>query len=247
MSRILGAPDRPPRPRSDWALFLDADGTLLDLAPDPASVEIPHTLIPALASARAWLDGALAIVSGRPIDQIDRLLAPLQLPCAGEHGAVMRFPDARTLRADGDRAVPAAWRRQLRTVAQAWAGVIVEEKAYTVAIHFRQAPLRQRDVRKLVECVVAGHSDAFEILPARMAFEIRHRLLNKGLAVSEFQRFAPFAGRVPVFVGDDVTDEDGFRAATERGGLALHVGDAFGGQPSEVRRWLEAFRSPAAG
>lgn len=246
LSRTLNTPNRPPQPRSDWALFLDADGTLLDLATNPGAVRIPDTLVPALAAARAWLGGALAIVSGRSIEQIDQLMAPLQLPCAGEHGAVMRLPDARTLRADEDRAVPKAWRQHMHFAAKAWTGVIVEEKTYTVAIHFRQAPGRKRDVVRLLESIMEGQSGEFEILPARMAFEIRHRLLNKGVAVREFQRLAPFAGRIPVFVGDDVTDEDGFRAVAEQGGLALAVADAFGGQPSQVRRWLETFRPQTA-
>jgi trehalose 6-phosphate phosphatase len=241
--RLVGAPE----PRPVWALFLDADGTLFDIAGSPDAVEVPHTLVATLATAGAWLGGALAIVSGRPIAQIDNLLAPLRLPCAGEHGAVIRVADGRILRAGADCAVPAAWKRQLRQGAQAWSGVVVEDKPYGLAVHFRNAPRREPDIRALVESVLAEHANEFEILPARMALEIRHRLLNKAAAVQQLLRFPPFSGRVPVFVGDDVTDEDGFRAVTERGGLALRVDDVFHGRPSEVRRWLEQFRSPSAG
>jgi trehalose 6-phosphate phosphatase len=236
----------PPTPRPDWALFLDIDGTLIDIAPTPDAVEVPETLAPALAAASAQLGGALAIVSGRSLIEIDRLMAPLRLPCVGEHGAVIRYPDGAVDRADASRAVPAAWRARLREATGDWDGVLVEEKVFSVAVHYRLAPPREQEVRALVDAVVAESAADFEVLPASMAFEIRRRGLTKALAVETFMAQPPFAGRVPVFVGDDVTDEDGFRAARAMGGLGLHVKQVFGGQPSEVRRWLCAFAPSAA-
>lgn len=230
-----------PAPRPDWALFLDIDGTLIDLAATPDSVEVPAMLAPALAEAKAWLGGALAIVSGRTLAEIDRLMAPLRLACVGEHGAVIRSPDGAIHRAGPDHAVPPAWKAALHNAVRDWTGVLVEEKSFGVAIHFRQAPPRERAIRQLVEALVAEDAARFEVLPASMAFEIRHRSLTKAIAVETFMPDPPFAGRVPVFVGDDVTDEDGFRAARAMGGLGLNVKQAFAGQPSEVRRWLAAF------
>lgn len=233
-----------PKPRPDWALFLDIDGTLLDIAPRPDAVEVPANLAATLAEARSWLGGALAIVSGRTIAEIDALMAPLRLPCVGEHGAIIRRPDGATDRAGPDHKVPSAWKASLHAAAGRWPGVLIEEKTYGVAVHFRQAPGLEREVRDLVDTLVAEDSDRFEALPASMAFEIRHRALTKAIAVDEFMTQPPFAGRVPVFVGDDVTDEDGFRAARAMGGLGLNVGNSFGGQPSRVRRWLGDFASP---
>jgi len=233
-----------PAPRPDWALFLDIDGTLLDLAPRPDAVEVPVNLAATLADAASWLGGALAIVSGRTIAEIDQLMAPLCLPCVGEHGAVIRHPGGAVDRAGPDRAVPPAWKASLHAATKPWPGVLVEEKTYGVAVHFRQAPGREGEIRDLVEGLVSRDGTEFEVLPASMAFEIRHRALTKAIAVDAFMAGPPFAGRIPVFVGDDVTDEDGFRAARAMGGLGLNVKNSFGGQPSVVRRWLGDFASP---
>ena len=236
----------PPTPCPDWALFLDIDGTLIDIAPTPDAVQVPETLAPALAAASTWLGGALAIVSGRSLADIDRLMAPLHPPCVGEHGAVIRHPDGKIVHAGADRAVPAAWRTRLNQATRDWAGVLVEEKGHCVAVHYRLAPAREREVRDLVMGLAAENTAEFEVLPASMAFEIRHRGLTKALAVETFMAQPPFADRVPVFVGDDVTDEDGFRAARAMGGLGLHVKQVFRGRPSEVRRWLSAFAPSAS-
>jgi trehalose 6-phosphate phosphatase len=234
----------PPTPRPDWALFLDIDGTLIDIAPTPDAVEVPESLAPTLATASALLGGALAIVSGRSLVEIDRLMAPLHLPCVGEHGAVIRYPDGAVDHADDSRAVSPAWRARLREATGDWAGVLVEEKGFSVAVHYRLAPPREQEIRAVVDALVAESAAGFEVLPASMAFEIRHRSLTKALAVEIFMAQPPFAGRGPVFVGDDVTDEDGFRAARAMGGLGLHVKQVFGGRPSEVRHWLSAFAPP---
>ncbi|MGA9794479.1 MAG: trehalose-phosphatase [Rhizomicrobium sp.] len=226
-------------PRSDWALFLDLDGTLLDIAISPDAVLVPDSLAALLTRTRAWLKGALAIVSGRPLAQIDRLMAPLVLPCAGEHGAILRLADG-TVESTDRLPMPSSWVTRLQAATKDWSGVFVERKDRGVAVHFRQCPSRETDIRRLVESLVAENPDEFEVLPASKAFEIRNRGQTKGKAVERFMAQPPFAGRVPVFVGDDVTDQDGFRAAQAMGGIALDVPVAFGGRPSEVLRWLEA-------
>jgi trehalose 6-phosphate phosphatase len=228
-------------PRPNWALFLDIDGTLIDIAPRPEAVVTPPGLARILTRASAWLGGALALASGRTLAQIDQLMAPLRLPCVAEHGALIRYPDGAVAVAGADCIVPLRWRVELRAAARGWPGVLVEEKSHGVAVHYRLAPEREDEVRTLVETMVKEDPDRFDVLPARMAFELRHRGLTKAAAVERFMPRPPFAGRVPVFVGDDVTDEDGFRAARALGGLGLNVQERFAGEPAQVRRWLETF------
>jgi trehalose 6-phosphate phosphatase len=232
---------QPPRPDRNWALFLDIDGTLLDIAESPNAVVVPADLPETLLAASQFLSGALALVSGRRLADIDRLMAPLHLPCAAEHGAMLRFFDG-SQRTSGMRcAVPAALRDQLRAVVRRWPGVHVEEKQFTVAVHFRLAPAREREVHALVKAIAQSAGPGFEVLSARKAFEIRHREFCKGSAVRTFMQTSPFVSRVPVFAGDDVTDEDGFDAARTLGGMALNVRVAFGNEPANVRSWLGTF------
>lgn len=234
--------DHAPAPDSRWALFLDIDGTLLDIARTPDAVHVPQTLIRALVRASAWLGGALAVVSGRPFSQIDKLFAPLHLPGGAGHGASLRLPNGKMETASASLAVPSAWRTLLHNAVKLWPGVVVEDKAHCVAVHYRSAPEHKADVEELVTGLAAQDPESFEALPARMAFEIRNRTLTKAIVVRGLMRHAPFKGRIPVFVGDDVTDHDGFRAVEEKGGIALDVGVAFGGKPAAVREWLELFR-----
>jgi trehalose 6-phosphate phosphatase len=229
-----------PKPNSNWALFLDIDGTLLDIAISPDAVIVPDMLTPLLARATTWLSGAVAIVSGRPLAQIDRLLAPLVLPCAGEHGAVMRMPDGTMAKATDADSMPPAWIAQLDEATRDWEGVLLEEKSHGAAVHYRKAPEREDAIRQLVDAVISNNTRDFEVLPAHKAFEIRNRKLTKAAPVLRFMEQPPFRGRVPVFIGDDVTDQDGFRAARSLNGLGLDVHETFGGMPSEVLRWLDA-------
>jgi len=234
-----------PEPRQNWALFLDIDGTLIDIKPSPEAVEVPATLPSVLERARDWLGGALAVVSGRPIGQIDALMAPLKLPCAGEHGAVLRKPDGSVVRPSGALGVPRAWMAHAKSVAGQWKGVLVEDKDFVLSVHYRQAPESKDDVHALLQSIVAADPEEFEILTTKMGFEIRHRHATKAAAVTGLMDSEPFAGRIPVFIGDDVTDEDGFRAARKMGGLGLHVAEAFGGHASCVREWLRGFGGKA--
>jgi trehalose 6-phosphate phosphatase len=225
--------------RPDCALFLDIDGTLIDLAPHPDAVVIPADLTALLQAVSQRLGGALALISGRALDMIDRLVQPLVLPAAGEHGALLRLADGR-LEAGITRSVPARWREHLKAEVSDWPGIVIDEKLASIAVHYRQAPEREDAVRALVHRIAAEDSE-FEVLPARMAFEIRPRGADKGTALRRFLQTPPFHGRRPVFVGDDVTDEDGILAARAAGGLGLHVARDFAGQPANVRRWLKTF------
>lgn len=236
-----------PAPDPGWALFLDIDGTLLDIAPTPGDVHVPESLIHTLAQASAWLGGALAVVSGRPFEQIDRLFAPLRLPGGAGHGSAIRLPGGKIQSASDAYTVPKEWRTLLHNAVKMWPGVSVEEKRHCIAVHYRASPDREHDVAALVEGLVARDPRSYEALPARMAFEIRHRALTKAVIVRSLMTHAPFKGRLPVFVGDDVTDRDGFRAVEEKNGIALDVAHAFGGRPAAVRAWLKRFRTEEEG
>ncbi|GAA0535363.1 trehalose 6-phosphate phosphatase [Rhizomicrobium palustre] len=232
---MANTPTIAPPIEQNWALFLDIDGTLLDIAPTPEAVVVPEGLIASLEAASQKLGGALAVVSGRPLISIDALLAPLTLPAAAEHGAVLRNPDGLLQRAGGG--LPLPWRENIREVAATWEGVVIDEKPHSVAVHFRLAPSREEDVCRLLQQVINGHED-YEILPAKMAFELRRKGQHKGAAIESFMALSPFAGRLPVFIGDDFTDEDGFAVTRAMGGKGLHVQDDFAGEPSRVRNWL---------
>jgi len=230
---------RAPEVERHWALFLDLDGTLLDIAAAPDKVVMPARLIDALAGVSVALDGALAVVSGRKLRNIDRLLSPLRLPVAAEHGAVIRRPSSRIDKLPARRRPSKTWIKQLRQAVIGWDGVLIEEKTYSVALHYRLAPHRKGAVRKLAMSLVRAAPNRFELLAAKQAFEVRPKGTTKARAVEVLMEQPPFRGRQPVFVGDDVTDEDGIEIAHQLGGLGLNVASAFGGQPRAVRDWLK--------
>ena len=233
-----------PRIRRDWALFLDVDGTLLEFAETPDQVEVPHDLNDILGALHGFLGGAVALVSGRPIADLDRLFAPLRLPAAGQHGAelraVTRGEIVKTPPPPGLAKVIAG----LRRFAASRPGILVEDKNASVAIHYKRAPQYREEVGEFTRAIAAG-DEAMEVLEAVMAFDVKPRSVNKGRAVAWFMHRPPFSGRVPVFVGDDRTDEDGFAAVAERAGHAVQVGAARPRvaashipAPAGVRQWL---------
>jgi trehalose 6-phosphate phosphatase len=210
-----------PAPQRDWALFFDIDGTLIELAPTPDAVIVPAALRDDLASLYRRL-GAVALVSGRPLTAIDGLFAPLNLPASGQHGAEARI--------DGERfALPPppslrALVMPLKQFAADHHGILIEDKGNSIAVHYRAAPTLAADVKALTDRLVAGNAE-LEALPAHMAVDIKSRATSKGDAIGWFMARPPFAGRIPVFVGDDRTDEAGFAAVNERGGHSIRVGD----------------------
>lgn len=221
----------------DWALFLDLDGTILDIAPRPDEVEVPERLALELNRLRHDLDGAVAVVSGRELAVIDDLLSPFQGAGAGEHGAVVRLPDG-SLDKTRTPVIPRLWLEKLRAVAESWQGIVVERKPRSVCVHYRLAPEREEDVRALVESLPGLEEEGFIVMPARMAYEVKPRTSSKARAVALLMETPPFIGRTPVYVGDDVTDEDGMAMAAKLGGFGLRVGDSFGGEPQNVRDWI---------
>ncbi|MBR0683492.1 trehalose-phosphatase [Roseomonas eburnea] len=226
-----------PEIEAGWALFLDLDGTLLDIAPEPDAVVVPATLPGTLAGLSARLGGALAIVSGRARGNVDRLLAPLALPGGFGHGAELRDADGRPAETDSMPPLPDDWPAHLSRFVERRPGLILERKPHGLALHFRAVPEYGAAVRAIMEDLVS-EAVGFMLLPAHMAFEIRPRAATKARAVEALMATPPFRGRRPVFVGDDVTDEDGMAAARRFGGFGLHVGRDFTGGPAEVRAWL---------
>jgi len=224
----------PPIARS--ALLLDVDGTLIDIAPTPDSVIVPPNLITTLRGLRARLGGALALVSGRSVEVLDTLLPDTAHAMAGEHGAAIRHAPGDAIERPDLPALPQAWLDQARTMVDATPGAVMERKARGFTMHFRRCPEAGPGFHAFLQALLAGQ-DQFRLLGGTMVWEVRPDGMDKGRAVRALMERAPFAGRLPIFIGDDVTDEDGMRAARAMGGVGLRVDMAFG-SPAGVRAWL---------
>jgi trehalose 6-phosphate phosphatase len=244
-------PAPPPPPGPDWALFLDIDGTLLDMAERPDAVVVPQGLRDHLAAAAAGLAGALALVSGRPISDIDRLFDPLRLPASGQHGGEWRPAAGAVPELTAGAEIPAALRRLADDLGRRHPGMVIEQKTHALALHYRHAPDLGPALGAELAAALEGCAGLM-LMPGRLVWEIKDAAQSKGTAVERFMAVPAFAGRRPVFIGDDRTDEDGFRAAEALGGLALPVGRlARSGLPgfadaAAVRGWLAAFSGAAA-
>lgn len=223
----------PPAIADDWALFLDVDGTLLEFADTPEGVRVPPGLVDALAALRHRLGGALALVSGRRLARLDALFAPLRLPAAGLHGLERRHADNHV-----DPPTPpsllAVLRRKAELVAMQYPGALVEDKASTIALHWRGNPDAEHPLRKLAETALPWLHD-YRLQAGDGVVELRPVGTDKGDAIAALLDEPPFAGRMPVFAGDDLTDEHGFEVVIQRGGLAVLVGDR---TPSRARHRL---------
>ena len=228
----------PPELDRKAALFLDFDGTLVEIAATPEQVMVPPGLPDLLAQLYRQLGGALAIVSGRPLAQTDKLLRPFAASGAGEHGVAVRYDDGTLEEMPIGIAVPQNWRTALESAAERWPGVRVEEKPHGVTVHYRLAPERGNEVWRTVRALVPPDHPWFRLLPAREAVEVSLRSVSKGHAVERLMAHHPFHGRRPIFVGDDITDEAGMSMARRFGGVGLRVSEVFGGDPAQVRAWL---------
>jgi trehalose 6-phosphate phosphatase len=203
-------------------MFLDVDGTLLDFAGHPQDVEVPAELIAVLSTLVDKVP--LALISGRPIIDLDRLFAPLKLPIAGQHGGERRAANGQITRKDRLSQLSAA-RQVLEKFVEAHPGLLLEDKGLTLAIHYRRTPHFKPAVEAVMNGLMQAIGKAFILLAGNMVYEIRPSGTDKGLAIVEFMQETPFTGRVPVFIGDDVTDEDGFVVVNRLGGYSIKVGD----------------------
>jgi len=218
------------------ALFLDVDGTLIDLAATPDAVVVPPELHGLLQKLLARQHGALAILSGRKITDIDRLCGA-GLPLAAEHGALLRDGAGHVTSPVAQPAALTEIAATLRGRIAALHGVLLEEKSFGLAVHWRGAPSRATALTALVQSLAAAHP-GLAIQHAHQAIEIRAAGPDKGKALEFFMRAPPFAGRKPIFIGDDLTDEPAIAAANRLGGIGLHVARDFSGGPASVRAWL---------
>jgi trehalose 6-phosphate phosphatase len=233
--------------RKAVGLFLDVDGTLLDIAPRPELVEVAADLLHDLDAAHAALDGALALVSGRPIAELDRLFAPLRLPASGVHGAELRHqPNSAVVKAAARQLSDEAWAALDRMLGE-FSGSYAENKGVSFAIHY---PLPGTDIARLEDAVrslmrrVETPDQLLHLLAGHAVFEMQLRGFDKGQAIRRFMEQPPFVGRRPVFIGDDEIDRAGFETALRLGGFAYSVGIVVPGlsgrfaNPQEVRAWL---------
>jgi len=218
-------------PPSDLALFLDFDGTLVPFADRPEDVIVPTELPDELSQIGVLLNGALAIITGRPMPQIDRLLNRSVPAVASEHGAALRFTDGREERMH----LPdmSAELELAKTQLADHEGVWIEEKSAGFAVHYRLAPHLRAPVHAVLNPLVERRPE-LHLLDGNHVFELRAAMANKGAALNGFMEMQPFEGRIPVFIGDDTTDEDAFEAAQRRGGVGIKVGK---GETCATLRW----------
>lgn len=214
----------PPALSGEIAIFLDLDGTLLEHQRHPQAVIISTDLLRLLDDLRQATAGALALISGRSIADIDQLFAPLVLPAAGQHGLELRLASGAMRRhaPAADRLRHAATAVEL--VAAAHPGLLFEDKGITMALHYRHAPQLRDGLARAMRNIAASLGDEFMLQEGKFVFELKPSGQDKGTAIIDFMRQAPFAGRLPVFVGDDLTDEHGFEAVNALGGRSVKVG-----------------------
>ena len=227
------------------ALHLEVDGTLLDIAPTPDSVVVPAGLIDSLATVAERLDGALALVSGRPISALDLLFRPLRFAAVGIHGAEVRTAggpvrtaDYLSRQLDGVRAALA------ETITQ-WPGAVLEDKGVALALHYRASQVDERVIGRALQEMTILAGPEFALMEGKRVYEIKAAALSKASGIAALHGTAPFAGRVPVCIGDDVTDESAFAYANEARGISIHVGKSGSTlaqfrvtAPAGVRAWI---------
>ncbi|UGA43463.1 trehalose-phosphatase [Bradyrhizobium quebecense] len=233
----------PPLDRT--AVLLDIDGTLLDFAPTPREVWVPPELATTLKQLHDRTNGALALVSGRSLNDIDLIFAPEQFPAVGGHGAEMRLqPDSEAVAAHAPP-LDKELKRRLAAIAKLSPGILLEDKGYSLALHYRLAPQAERAIYEAVSLIRAELPNApIEVLPGKSVCEIKHSGFTKATGVRELMTHEPFKGRRPFFIGDDVTDETVFAIMPGFNGLAFSVGRRATGVaghfdgPSDVREFL---------
>src|SRR5262247_2213412 len=235
-----------PADLKQFAFLLDVDGTILDLAPTPREVFVSQELRDTLARRWRRTDGGVACVSGRPLSRRDLIFSPLQLPSVRDHGAALRTSPGAAPEAPRLPALDPAVKRQFAAIPAAGPGTILEDKGYSLALHYRLAPDKEELVRAAAAKICAGVKGAsIELLPGKLVVEIKQTGFTKATAVRELMTYPRFSHRRPIFLGDDVTDLGVFEILPDFDGIGISVGrhvpgiEARFGQPADVRRWLE--------
>jgi trehalose 6-phosphate phosphatase len=245
LSNAVRTPGELARRLEECAILLDIDGTLLDLAPTPREVWVPPGLARTLTGLLEKTSGALALVSGRSLNDIDLIFAPEQFPAVGGHGAEMRISGDNEAVATHAPPMDKELKRRLAAIARLSPGILLEDKGYSLALHYRLAPHAEKAIYAAVSLIRADLPNApIEVLPGKCVCEIKHSGFNKATGVLELMTHEPFRGRRPIFIGDDVTDESVFAIMPDLGGLAFSVGRRAKGvadhfdEPRDVREWL---------
>lgn len=221
-----------PRPRPEWAYFVDLDGTLLHIAPSPSEVSFDDDVRALLHELRRFAGGAVALISGRSISDISDMLGEPGLPLAGQHGLERRDAAGRIVTHDGDEAALATVRERLAAEVERHPDLLLEQKGLSVALHYRAAPHLADHVHTLMRSLTDELGPAFVTQEGKRVVELKPAGKDKGIAVMEFMDEEPFRGRTPVFVGDDATDEYAFAVVNDLDGYSIKVG------PGEtVARW----------
>lgn len=237
----------PPLPAVDdglYAFFFDVDGTLAEIRSEPDAVTIPAAVRDNLQALSIACNGALALVSGRPIQQLDKLTEPLKLPMAGVHGAELRDGDGNLQCVTLPAEVAVPLQQMLDKGMASMPGTLLEGKGMAFALHYRQAMSFQQQVLELAQAAVAQFPH-LTLQPGKCVVEIKPQGKDKGAAINSFMQTPPFAGRIPVFIGDDLTDEQGFLAVNAMNGISVKVGEGSGHaqyhlkQVADVHHWLE--------
>ena len=230
---------------SKTAVLLDIDGTLLDLMPTPREVWVPPGLARTLNLLYRRTGGALALVSGRSLNDIDLIFAPEQFPAIGGHGAEMRIEAESEAVAAHAPPLDKELKRRLAAIARLSPGILLEDKGYSLALHYRLAPHAEKAIYEAVALIRADLPEApIEVMPGKQVCEIKHSGFSKASGVRELMVHPPFKGRTPFFIGDDVTDESVFAIMPDLNGIAFSVGRRAKGvaghfdAPSDVREFL---------
>ena len=227
-------------------LFLDVDGTLVEFGPTPDAVKVDQALLHLLVAAERACGGAVALISGRSLAQLDALFAPHRWPAAGLHG-LERRDAAGHLHLHGPEQLPAAIVDELRAIARRHPGLLLEEKGRAVALHYRNAAELGDCLTRRVNALTASHgTDELHVQPGDYVLELKPSGITKAHAIDAFMDEPPFRGRTPVFAGDDLTDLHGFDAVESHGGIAIAVGPRVTAarqlaSPAELRAWLASF------
>jgi trehalose 6-phosphate phosphatase len=227
------------------ALFLDVDGTLLEIRNNPFDVSADASLVGLLEACLETLGGAMALISGRSVAEVDRIFAPAVFPVAGAHGAELRI-DGGEIVTVAHEPFPKDALLPVQELAAAHEGLLLEYKRGGVSLHYRRAPELEGECGELVTRVMAEIGNAFRLIAGKMVFEIAPSAYDKGAAIRAFLKKPPFANRLPIFLGDDVTDEDGFLVVNELSGMSIRIGDIERSAAryrlddvAAVRPWLE--------
>jgi trehalose 6-phosphate phosphatase len=230
------------------AFLLDVDGTIIDIAPTPDAVDVPESLKQTLVKLQKETAGALALVSGRKLAALDSLFAPLTLAAVGCHGAEWRLQPEHPVAVRSQPLSPEARQAFLAAVDRT-SKIRVEDKKYTIAFHYRSAPELAPALEAALNRVLTPHMSELRLLHGKLVMEVKSRGFDKGEVIRALMQYPPFAGRRPVFLGDDTTDEDAFAAVHELGGVGISVGRPMANakymlpNPQSARDWLSVIVS----